>query len=209
MQMQAKKLSFLSLVFFTMLASLYLAGCSEPWQGTAGQQNSMSQQQNATPAVSPTAPPLDLSAGGRLIIPSAKINAPIEMVSQDAAGHMGVPQKNQWESVGLYSLGPVPGMPGSAVIDGHLDRPGGSPAVFWNLGKLHVGDKVTVKDHNGRDIHFMVTQIQNYSVTTAPLEQIFARQDGTYLNLITCAGQWDINQNQYLQRLVVYTELVK
>ena len=51
-------------------------------------------------------------------------------------GDLAVPTQNPWDGVGWYQYGPYPGARGSAVIDGHLDRPGGYPAVFWRLHQI-------------------------------------------------------------------------
>ena len=40
----------------------------------------------------------------------------------------------------------MPGQIGNAVIAGHLDRKDGSPAIFWGLRQLAVGDSVMVRE---------------------------------------------------------------
>jgi len=47
-----------------------------------------------------------------------------------------------------------------------------------------------------------------YTANNAPLHTIFGNMTGTFLNLITCAGQWIPNQHQTTLRLVIYTALV-
>jgi len=143
----------------------------------------------------------------RLLIPAIGVNAFIEKVGVTPDGDLAVPAQNPWEDVGWYGSGPSPGEPGSAVIDGHLDRPGGYPAVFWNLRNLQVGNVVTVINTHGKAFHFHVTSIVFYSPPDAPIQQIFANNSGTYLNLITCAGDWIPSQHQTTLRLVVYTAL--
>jgi sortase (surface protein transpeptidase) len=143
----------------------------------------------------------------RLLISAIGVNALIEQVGITPAGDLAVPAQNPWEDVGWYGSGPYPGERGSAVIDGHLDRPGGYPAVFWNLRNLRVGNEVTVIDAHGKTIHFHVAGIVFYSPRDAPIQQIFANNSGTYLNLITCAGDWIPSQHQTTLRLVVYTAL--
>ena len=96
----------------------------------------------------------------RLIIPAIAINASVEDVGAQANADLATPSQNPWLDVGWYNLGPRPGERGSAVIDGHLDRPGGFPAVFWYLRDLHVGDKVLVKNTSGEKIRFQVTRIE-------------------------------------------------
>src|SRR5262249_35811922 len=64
---------------------------------------------------------LDMNAGAHLLIPAIGVDAPIEPVGVLPGGALSVPEKNRWTGVGWYKDGPVPGLPGSAIIDGHLD----------------------------------------------------------------------------------------
>ena len=141
-------------------------------------------------------------------IPSVGINAFIETVGIKPDGDLATPTQNPWEDVGWYDMGPYPGQRGSTVIDGHLDRPGGYPAVFWRLGDMKVGNDVQVTNNGGKILHFRVTRIEYYTPEQAPLQDIFGNVSGTYLNLITCAGDWIPSQSQTNLRLVVYTKLV-
>ena len=143
----------------------------------------------------------------RLLIPSIEVNSSIESEGVLPNGEMGTPAANPWDDVGWLKSGPVPGQRGSAVIDGHLDRPGGSPAVFWRLRELHAGDAVMIVNAQGKTVHFRVTQVMFYTPQQAPLQQIFGNGGGTFLNLITCAGDWIPDQHQTTLRLVVYTTL--
>ena len=145
----------------------------------------------------------------RLIIPAIDINASVEDVGTQANADLATPSQNPWLDVGWYNLGPRPGERGSAVIDGHLDRPGGFPAVFWLLRDLHMGDEVLVKDNSGKTLRFQVTRIELYAPQDAPIQDIFGNSGGTFLNLITCAGDWIPSQHQTNLRLVVYTSLAK
>jgi sortase (surface protein transpeptidase) len=143
-------------------------------------------------------------SGYYLNIASIGVNAPIEDVGLAKDGSLAVPASNPWDGVGWYQYGPRPGAKGSAVIDGHLDRPGGSPAVFWNLKNLHIGDIVDVTRSGQRPLHFGVIALKYYA-PTASTSGIFSNTSGTFLNLITCAGTWIPSQHQTTLRLVVYT----
>lgn len=143
-----------------------------------------------------------------LIIPAIQLHATVEPVGIQANADLATPIDNPWEDVGWYTEGPYPGERGSAVIDGHLDRPGGLPAVFWKLHSLQVGNEVQVENATGRLLHFRVTRIAFYTPQQAPLQEIFGNRGGSYLNLITCAGDWIPSQGQTTLRVVVYTVLV-
>ncbi len=145
---------------------------------------------------------------GTLVIPAIGVNAPLEPVGRLPGGAMAVPVQRQWDGVGWYQYGPRPGEQGSAVIDGHLDRPGGSPAIFWRLGDLHVGDLVMVVNTSKQTLRFQVRQVAAYHPASAPLQQIFENNSGKFLNLITCAGTWIPSIHQTTLRFVVYTVLV-
>src|SRR5579872_1555340 len=99
-----------------------------------------------SPVATSTPKPVDEALPVHLSVLSIGINAPVEQVGTLANGDMATPTRNRWIDAGWYSDGPHPGEKGSAVIDGHLDRPGGSPAVFWYLRNIHVGDAVYVTE---------------------------------------------------------------
>jgi sortase (surface protein transpeptidase) len=154
----------------------------------------------------PTTP--ELAYPTRLLIPAIHVDAPVEEVNIASDGNLATPAHSPWVDTGWYSDGPRPGAVGSAVIDGHLDRPGGYPAVFWLLRQLHASNTVQVQESNGQTLHFSVTDVEYYEPQNAPLQQIFGNNGGKYLNLITCAGDWIPSQHQTTLRLVVYTKLI-
>jgi len=147
------------------------------------------------------------AASVRLLIPAIGVNAPIESVGVRPNGTMETPRQQPWTDVGLYNAGPRPGAQGSAVIAGHLDRPGGNPAVFWRLRDLHAGDEVQVVDAQGKILRFHVTRIEAYPPQNAPVQDVFGNMAGRFLNLMTCAGDWIPTEHQTALRLVVYTSL--
>ena len=200
------------LLFLLALMILLLVGAqdssiSDIAQPGAGQANLDSAYQPEIPSV---------RAGGvgeslvplRLSIPAIGVTAFVESLGLLPNGDLATPAQNPWEDVGWYDLGPHPGDSGSAVIDGHLDRPGGYPAVFWRLRAIQVGDDVQVTNKGGNTLHFRVTRIAFYAPDQAPLQDIFGNLGGRYLNLITCAGDWIPSQHQTTLRQVVYTTLV-
>jgi sortase (surface protein transpeptidase) len=199
----------LSLCLFALTVALTLVGCIPsptsqdrlPHASPPTDHHTTSPESTQTPALDRKANPVSL------LIPAIGVNALIEKVGVTPGGDLAVPTQNPWEDVGWYRSGPHPGERGSAVIDGHLDRPGGYPAVFWHLRDLQVGNEVTVVDSHGKAFHFHVTGIVFYAPQDAPIQQIFANNSGTYLNLITCAGDWIPGQHQTTLRLVVYTSL--
>ena len=163
-----------------------------------------------------TAAPAALGAGSsfeapgqpsRLIIPAIGLNANIQTVGLwwRVPTDIGIP--TNFTDVAWYNGSPLPGAPGSSVIDGHLDGANVKEAVFYNLDKLQPGDRVEVVDTNGKTLQFTVVATKLYAYNASTTE-IFASDDSAArLNLITCAGDWIKSQGLYNQRVVVFTEL--
>ncbi len=174
--------------------------------------------QKPTPTPKPTPIPVTVlnppstphpSQPVRLLIPAIGVNAAIEHVGITSTGNLSTAQKYPWDDVGWLSSGSYPGQNGSAVIDGHVDRPGGSPAVFWYLSDLQLGDQVSIVQANNHVINFRVIRLAFYPPSQAPLQAIFGDGSGKYLNLITCAGYWVPSEHQTTLRFVAYTEMVQ
>ena len=203
---RGKKL--ISICFFVLILSACgttTLSTASPHRPAPALQKPASTPSSTSPMPSPT--PV-LSNPAHLLIPSIGLVAPVENIGVLPNGDLATPTQNPWDGVGWYHLGPHPGQKGSAVIAGHLDRPGGAPAVFWNLRNMQRGDIVTVVDEKGASLHFRVTQVASYPPDQAPLQEIFANSGGKFLNLITCAGDWIPSQHQTTLRLVVYTSLI-
>lgn len=148
------------------------------------------------------------AAPARLSIPSIGVDANVQSVglSWKGDGKMGIP--TNLTDVAWYNEGPRPGMPGIAVINGHVDGKGVPEAVFYNLDKLKPGDEVSVVDKKGTVLQFRVVGSKTYDYD-APTGDIFTGDSAkTLLNLITCSGDWDKEKKTYRQRTVVTAQLL-
>lgn len=143
----------------------------------------------------------------RIMIPSIHLATSVESVGMDSQGRMAVPVKA--ENTGWFEPGYKPGQQGNAVIDGHYDKKDGSPAAFWNIPKMRIGDIITVTDETNKKLQFAVTKIVNYPDDQFPVKEVFGPSDRRMLNLITCQGTWNKTTNNYSERMVVYSELVE
>ncbi len=140
----------------------------------------------------------------RLKIPKINIDTAIEYVDISPNGVVGVP--NGPINVGWFKEGPRPGDLGSAVIDGHSGWKNGISAVFDNLYKLQKGDKIYVEDKKGIILTFIVQKIVKYK-PNADASDLFNSNDGkSHLNLVTCAGVWDVKAKSHSERLVVFAD---
>lgn len=140
----------------------------------------------------------------RLQIPAIALDAEVESVGLTSKGAMDTPQNRY--NVAWYNKGPRPGELGSAVIDGHLDGENQTTAVFKDLNKVKVGDTITIVDKDNKTLTFTVRRTKLFQATD-PTTEVFGSTNGIYLNLITCAGTWNTERQDYEERLVVFTEL--
>lgn len=142
-----------------------------------------------------------------LNIPKINVEASVESVGLDKSGRMDVPKND--EDVAWYQLGYKLGQKGNAVIDGHLDKVTGAPAVFWNIGKLRAGDKIIVTDKAGKTYKYGVVNVASYPYNNFPMQNVFGSSSKSMLNLITCTGTWDAANKNYSERTVVYSQLTE
>jgi len=161
------------------------------------------QEQRQLPTQKPSVNP---GIPTHITIPKINVHATVESVGMDTLGRMDVPKTP--DDTAWYSPGYKPGMNGSAVIDGHLDRVTGAPAVFWNLKQLSIGDQIIITENNNRIYIFAVDRTIRYPYNNFPIKEVFGASDIPMLNLITCNGVWDENTKNYSDRLVVYSKLV-
>lgn len=144
----------------------------------------------------------------RLIIPKLEIEADVQRLGVTRSGNMAAP--NNFTDVSWYKYGTVPGFKGSAVMAGHVDNALSTPAVFYNLKDLEIGDDIYVVRADGKRLHYKVVDEQTYQYNdTKPLQRIFNATDGSYLNIITCQGEWVPEAKSARYRLVIYTKLVE
>jgi len=136
-------------------------------------------------------------------IPSLAVAARVEFAGLDQDGRMQVPSNPC--DVAWYDLGPVPGAPGDAVIDGHLDWYG-DPAVFMHLAAITQRAVIVVTDANGRQLRFAVTSTVQVSRLVQP-QGLFTSGGPPTLSIYTCSGTWDPSLATYTDRLIVTASL--
>lgn len=146
------------------------------------------------------------ASGMRVRIPTIGVDAAVQHVGVAKSGKLAVP--SNYSDAGWYRYGPIPGEPGAAVMDGHVDNGFGRKAVFSRLGELQPGDAIMVDTAQGEK-EFVVEDVVRYKAEDVPLETLFQTGGAARLNLITCDGTWDKARRSYDERLVVYARLVR
>lgn len=146
--------------------------------------------------VAPTLPQL-------LTIKKIGVNARILQVGVNKDNQMEVP-KTAYD-VAWYNGSSRPGENGAMVIDGHVQGVGG-PAVFSDLKKLAVGDVIDVVRGDGKMFSYTVSKTETISVGDVDMGKLLVSADTNKpgLNLITCAGEYDKNSDEFNSRTIVY-----
>lgn len=154
-----------------------------------------------TPSLKPLSDaPLHVRTLPHLSIPGIGVKAGMEPVGLTPTGAMGIPSGGN--VVAWYSLGPFPGSPGNAVLAGHVDWQL-RQAVFWGLKTLKPGDSIFLDFDNDAKLPYVVSWVEQYRASAAPIYRVFDDSVGSVLTLITCGGTFDSQSRQYLDRLVL------
>lgn len=140
----------------------------------------------------------------RLVIASIGLDAAIEPRGLDSKRNLDTAASPN--DVAWYDLGPAPGQPGNAIINGHVDWWTGD-AVFTRLGRVRPGDVVQVVRADGRVMTFRITLLQRVGAS-ARIPSLFTTSGPATLTLITCAGVWNPLALTNTDRLLVSATLV-
>jgi sortase (surface protein transpeptidase) len=140
----------------------------------------------------------------RLSIPSIGVVTDLEYLEVDDDGVMEVPDDPS--RAGWFSPSPAPGVPGAAVIAGHVtwDR---EPAVFFDLGRLRPGDTVKVDRADGTTASFVVRRTRTFPKDAFPTRAVYRQIDYPGLRLITCGGRYDFQTGSYDANVIVWARL--
>lgn len=139
----------------------------------------------------------------RIKIPSIKVDALIKPVGLTKLKTMESPEEPL--DTAWFRLGTSPGEKGSSVIAGHRGWKTGR-AIFDDLDKIQLGDKVYVENEKGNTLVFVVREMRVYGAREI-VPEVWNKNDAAHLNLITCSGDWNASTGTSDKRLVVFTDL--
>ncbi|NHI16078.1 class F sortase [Microbacterium excoecariae] len=186
-----------------MLAGDVLGGCP-PTTGGSSEAASAGAAPSTSSAGGLQDPVASEEASGavplRVSIPAIGIASDLISLGRGADGWIEAPA--DYDDIGWYKDGVVPGDVGPAVIAAHVDSPWAA-AVFHELGNLVPGDTVSVERSDGTTAEFVVTGIQNVKKHSFPTEQIYAPTPTPELRLVTCGGPFSSETGRYEDNVVV------
>jgi sortase (surface protein transpeptidase) len=161
----------------------------------------------------PTTPPVAQLAGQQVALPtSVSIPAIKAMSTLVPLGvnpdlTVQVPDLKTPGQAGWFDLGVRPGEIGSAVLLGHVDG-GGTTGIFAQIGKLSLGDVISVGRADGSTVNFAVYKVTTVPKTDFPSQVFYGPTPGPELHLATCGGVLDRVHHNYLSSVLVYAKLV-
>lgn len=144
-----------------------------------------------------------------LIVEKAQIDAEVE-VQQITDGVMQNPT-GPWV-VSWYEQTAELGEGSNVVMAGHVDYWEVGPAVFFNLRDLGEGDEVTVIGDNQTEFIYTVDWNETFDLeelTSGKITELVGATEDPTLTLITCGGEFDYANGEYLSRMVVRASLVE
>ena len=139
-----------------------------------------------------------------LTIPVIGVRAQLIHLGITSSGALQVPRTAT--VAGWYTGSPAPGAIGSSIVAGHVDSYTG-PGVFYRLGELHQGDRIYVRQKDGRVAVFGVNSVHEYRKDVFPTLKVYGMTPTPQLRLITCGGIFDTQTGHYLSNIVVYATL--
>ena len=152
---------------------------------------------NVLPKVAPVF--LDVEAIG--------VHSRLHDLGLDPSGAIEAPSGARYDEAAWYRHSPMPGSLGPSIILGHVDSASNGPSVFFRLGELVRGDRISVTRADGSIARFTVQTIARYPKEDFPTERVYGDLDHAGLRLITCGGAFNDASGHYEDNVVVFARL--
>lgn len=163
-------------------------------------------QSSASEVIGPTLP---RSKPVAMDIPSIDVHSVIQHLGQASDGALDVPAPGpHYNEAAWYRYSPTPGSLGPAIVLGHVDSATDGPSVFYRLGELLPGDRVTITRADDSIAVFIVDEVRRYAKEDFPTELVYSDINHAGLRILTCGGAFDDTTGHYLDNIVVFASLV-
>ena len=158
---------------------------------------------------SPLARASDPTDPVNIVVEKAGINAIVE--HQDIVDGVMVNPSGPWV-VAWYRQTATLGEQGNVVLAGHVDFWDVGPSVFFNIRDLVEGDEIVLTGENDNSYTYAVDWVETFLMedltTGGVLQDVTGHTDTRSVTLITCGGEFDYVNGEYLSRMVVRASFV-
>ena len=153
---------------------------------------------------------LERSKPVTLDIPSIDVHSVVRYLGRTANGALETPAPGpHYDDAAWYRHSPTPGSLGPAILMGHVDSASGGPSVFFRLGDIRPGDRVSVTRADDSIAVFVVDEVHRYAKDDFPTDLVYGDIDHAGLRIITCGGAFDDSTGHYLDNIVVFASLAR
>ena len=143
-------------------------------------------------------------------IPAIDVHSVVRDVGRTADGALETPAPGPlYDDAAWYRHSPTPGELGPAILLGHVDSAANGPSVFFRLGELRRGDRVSVTRADDTVAVFVIDEVHRYAKDHFPTDTVYGDIDHAGLRIITCGGAFDDAAGHYLDNVVVFASLVE
>jgi len=142
-----------------------------------------------------------------IAIPSIKVTK-TRVIQLGLGKNDQIAAPNNIYDTGWYKGSAKPGQNGAMFIYGHVSN-WSANGIFYNLKKLHPGDKIIITRGDNKVFIYQVDSTRVYPYNKVPMQTVLAPTDSSKpgLNLMTCTGQIIKGTSEFNERLVVFTTL--
>jgi sortase (surface protein transpeptidase) len=157
----------------------------------------------------PTDSPAPLAAATptKVTVPSINAESTLVPTGLQSDGSLEVPPLSSPMQASWFDQSPTPGEVGPSVILGHING-NGQPGIFANLSKVVAGAQVLVDRGDGQRAVFQVSKVDTIPKSSFPTDAVYNDTPNPQLRLITCGGDYDRANHNYLANVIVYADLV-
>lgn len=159
----------------------------------------------SSPADSPA--PLAASTPTRVTVPSISAESSLVATGLKPDGSLEVPPVSQPMQASWFDGSPSPGEVGPSIILGHVNG-NGQQGVFAKLSDVVAGAQVLVDRADGQRAVFQVSRVETIPKSSFPTDAVYNDTPNPQLRLITCGGDYDRANRNYLSNVIVYADLV-
>ena len=152
--------------------------------------------------------PLGGATPSRICIPAIGVDASIMQLGLNADRTVQVPPLSRVGDAGWYKYSAAPGSVGPTVILGHVDSAQYGTGVFFELGRLQAGNRVSVTREDGRVATYRVVNVDEVSKKHFPTQAVYGPTSGPAIRLVTCGGPFDSSTGNYEDNIIAYGTLV-